>query len=71
MALGGVDTGIMNPSDDDSAIPMATGIGLKPDDTAAPMAIGAMRLVEAVWEVSSDSIRVTMQNTPTKSHSEG
>ena len=48
MALGGVDTGIMNPSDDDSAMPMATGIGLKPNDSAAPIAIGAMRFVDAV-----------------------
>ena len=48
IALGGVDTGIMNPSDDDSAMPTATGIGLKPNDRAAPMAIGAIRLVAAV-----------------------
>ena len=48
IALGGVETGIMNPSDDDSAMPTATGIGLNPNDRAAPMAIGAMRLVDAV-----------------------
>ena len=48
MALGGVETGIMNPSDDDSAMPTATGIGLNPNDRAAPMAIGAMRFVAAV-----------------------
>ena len=48
IALGGVDTGIMNPSDEDSAMPMATGMGLNPNDWVAPMAIGAMRLVAAV-----------------------
>ena len=48
MAFGGVDTGIMNPSEEDRAIPMATGIGLKPKDRAVPIAIGPIRLVAAV-----------------------
>ena len=55
----------------DSAMPMATGIGLKPSDNAAPMAIGAMRFVEAVCDVSSDNIRAVTQNTATKAHSDG
>ena len=71
MALGGVDTGIINPNDDDRAIPMATGIGLISNDRAAPMAIGAIRLVDAVCDVNSDIIRVVTQNTPTKAHSDG
>ena len=61
----------MKPSDDDKAMPMATGMGLNPDDTAVPMAMGAMRLVAAVCEVSSESSKATTQNTVTKSHSEG
>ena len=50
MALGGVDTGIMKPSDDDRAMPMATGMGLSPTDTAVLMAMGPMRLMEAVCD---------------------
>ena len=54
MALGGVDTGSMKPKDADRATPTATGTGLKPADTAAPMASGPIILVAAVWEVSSE-----------------
>ncbi len=48
MALGGVDTGIINPSDAASATPIATGIGLNPTETAVLMAMGPIRLVDAV-----------------------
>ena len=71
MAFGGVDTGNMNPSDDDRAIPTATGIGLNPNDRAVPMAMGAIRLVDAVCEVSSDNTKATIQKTPMKNHSDG
>lgn len=71
MALGGVDTGIMKPSEVDRARPTATGMGLIPRDTAVPMAIGAMRLTAAVCEVSSDRNRPVMQKRVTKASSEG
>ena len=71
MAFGGVDTGIMKPSEDDRAIPIATGIGLNPMEMAVPMAIGPMRLVAAVWEVSSESSNAAMQKMATKIISDG
>ena len=71
MAFGGVETGIIKPSDDESAMPIATGIGLKPSERAVPIAIGAMRLVAAVCEVSSDRTSASTQKRPTNSHSDG
>ena len=61
----------MNPNDELNAIPMATGIGLKPNDRAVPIAIGANRFVAAVCEVNSDSSRAITQNRPTNNHSFG
>ena len=55
MALGGVDTGSMKPSDAASAMPTDTGTGLRPADTAAVMASGPIMFVAAVWLVSSES----------------
>ena len=66
MALGGVDTGIMKPNDVDRARPTATGIGLNPSDMAVVIAIGPMRLVDAVFDVNSVSNRVKMQKTAMK-----
>ena len=71
MALGGVDTGIMNPSDVDSASPTATGIGLNPSDRAVVIAIGPIRLVDAVFDVNSVSKRVKAQKTARNIISDG
>ena len=71
MALGGVDTGIMKPNDVDRARPTATGIGLKPSDKAVLMAIGAIRFVAAVCDVSSDNSRPVTQNRATNISSDG
>ena len=71
MALGGVDTGSMKPNEAERATPTATGMGLKPAVTAAPMANGPIMLVAAVWEVSSESSSDITQNTATSSSSEG
>ena len=71
MALGGVDTGIIKPKEDANATPTATGIGLKPNETAVPMAMEPMRLMAAVWEVNSANNRQVTQKTATKSISEG
>ena len=48
MAFGGVDTGSINPREEDSATPTATGTGLNPADTAAPIAKGPIMFVAAV-----------------------
>ena len=71
MALGGVDTGIIKPSDDDRAIPTATGMGLNPIETAVLIAMEPIRLMAAVCEVNSANIRVMIQKILTKNHSEG
>ena len=56
----------MNPSDEDRAIPTATGIGLNPIDIAVVIAIGPIRLVDAVFDVNSVSSRVKTQKTAMK-----
>ena len=71
MALGGVDTGIMKPSEVANANPTAIGMGLKPSDSAVLMDIGDIRLVAAVWDVSSDNSSPTTQKRDTNSNSDG
>ena len=53
------------------ATPTATGIGLNPIDIAVVIAIGPMRLVDAVFDVNSVSNRVKMQKTAMKTISGG
>ena len=48
MALGGVDTGNIKPSEELNAIPTETGIGLIPAEIAAVIASGPIILVAAV-----------------------
>lgn len=71
MALGGVDTGIIKPSDDAKAMPTATGTGLNPIETAVLMAIEPIRLMAAVCDVNSANSSVTKQKRPMKNHSDG
>ena len=61
----------MKPNDEERAMPMATGMGLKPMDTAVVMPMAPMRLVEAVCEVNSDSMSAATQNTAMKTNSDG
>ena len=66
MAFGGVDTGIMKPNEEAKATATATGMGLNPSDTATLMAMGPMRLMEAVCDVNSDMMSAVTLNTATK-----
>ena len=61
-----METGIINPRDEDRAIPTATGIGLNPNERAVVIAIGPIRLVDAVFDVNSVSKRVKTQKTAMK-----
>ena len=71
MALGGVDTGSMKPSDDAKATATATGTGLMPSDTAVLMDMEPIRLMAAVCEVISDMSRVITQKQVMNIHSDG
>ena len=71
MAFGGVDTGSMKPSDEESAMPTATGIGLKPAAMAAVTPKGPIMFVAAVCDESSDRRSAMTEKIATIMKSDG
>ena len=61
----------MNPSDEANAMPTATGMGLKPNDTAVPIDMVPIRLTAAVCDVNSASNSADTQNTAMNTYSDG
>ena len=61
----------MKPSDDAMATPTATGIGLKPNDKAVPIAIVPIKLTAAVCDANSERRSDMTQNTAMKKNSDG